>query len=602
MGMFSNFLENKEQDSSFPASYWPPIDTLYKYDVFLKQGQPSSFKSGEPFAYGGRKGILAIIGAGVAGLVSAYETARANSQLQVLLFEASRRIGGRAYSYHWEEPGDVLLELGAMRFPLTPLFQYYANIAGLTETTRFPDPGKTPYTEITYRNKTLPWYEGCPAPPPFAKLQKKWERISETFIDLLKNRQDNPQVATRNWQQLIHTYWNKSFYHMLSSAGFNAKELSIFGALGIGSGGFGALYPISALDIIRIVVNGYEHNQKLYIQGISKLTDWLFNELQKLPNVQILNKAVTALEQTPQGHILVRSQPAPDNPNAHLEAGIKSKSKNYTYNFSKTKADVFQADALIVAMSNRAAHRLNIEKFFSSKGKSYCDIGIRNTHNVASTKIGCWTNTKFYKDSTSIPQCILSDSYLTSLYCLDYTPHSNNGHGLVFLSYTWDDSAEQLQGIFNETCLHSKPPIASVIDRLLLELKNSVPQFYQPFVKNIQTASGKIDYDRFCYIQWLNQPYYYGAFKLCYPGQDKPNADLYFDFLKTDNFSPKNIFVAGDAFSLSGGWLTSTLETAVNVSCAALKFFGATVRCNSPLSIKKRFEYWPKPTKPSASP
>src|SRR5690606_6064072 len=71
---------------------------------------------------------VAIIGAGMAGLTAAHELARLGHQ--VTIFEASHRVGGRAWtarhdtgSYH---------ELGAMRFPKDhDHTRYYASLCGL---------------------------------------------------------------------------------------------------------------------------------------------------------------------------------------------------------------------------------------------------------------------------------------------------------------------------------------------------------------------------------------------------------------------------------------------------------------------------------------
>lgn len=95
---------------------------------------------------------------------------------------------------------------------------------------------------------------------------------------------------------MINTYWNKAFYEFLLVEGFTAAELVPFGALGIGSGGFRNLYFISALDMIRIIINGLEYEQQLYMDGISQLTDHLSKQCEALPNVLIsYNSPVIAI-------------------------------------------------------------------------------------------------------------------------------------------------------------------------------------------------------------------------------------------------------------------------------------------------------------------
>lgn len=240
-------------------------------------------------------------------------------------------------------------------------------------------------------------------------------------------------------------------------------------------------------------------------------------------------------------------------------------------------------------MSNRAMHNIGVDELFNSTSMSnFIDDGIRNLHNTSSTKIGCWTDTKFYQDSSIIPQNIQTDSFLRGLYCLDYTPNSSTGHGMVFLSYTWEDASIQLQGLLNQP---SSPPSKSLVDALLHQLSVHSPEFHAPFVNSISCA-GSIEYDRFKYIQWQEEPYHYGGFKLFYPGQDKIGSDCYFDFQKTH--SPANaLFLAGDSVSFSGGWVTSAIETAINAACGILQREGYKVRSKSPLTMQSHYNYWP---------
>src|SRR4051812_23567043 len=124
--------------------YWLPtsfIDTLYDYASFLNPTEPiASFPTTPPAAE------VAIIGAGAAGMVAAYELLRAG--IQPTIFEASDRIGGRHCSRHFQErsgkDSEVWAELGAMRVPLSnQVFWHYANQFG-AQTGTFPDPGTVP--------------------------------------------------------------------------------------------------------------------------------------------------------------------------------------------------------------------------------------------------------------------------------------------------------------------------------------------------------------------------------------------------------------------------------------------------------------------------
>lgn len=69
---------------------------------------------------------IAIIGAGASGLTAAYELSKVN--LDITVFEATERIGGRIYTYYFDDDKKLYGELGAMRFPRTHKYtMHYIN-------------------------------------------------------------------------------------------------------------------------------------------------------------------------------------------------------------------------------------------------------------------------------------------------------------------------------------------------------------------------------------------------------------------------------------------------------------------------------------------
>ena len=92
-------------------------------------------------------------------------------------------------------------------------------------------------------------------------------------------------------------------------------------------------------------------------------------------------------------------------------------------------------------------------------------------------------------------------------------------------------------------------------------------------------------------IDWENTPNIYGAFKLNYPGQEKPNQDGFFQF-PAEN---QGVFIAGDSISWAGGWLEGALPTGVNAACAAARYVGAEVMSGSPLEIPSDMFVYDKP-------
>ncbi len=85
----------------------------------------------------GRK--VLVVGAGIAGLVAAYELLKMG--LHPVVLEAGERIGGRLYSRVMGDPGaEVICELGAMRFPVSgkALFHYFDKVGMTAQSADFP--------------------------------------------------------------------------------------------------------------------------------------------------------------------------------------------------------------------------------------------------------------------------------------------------------------------------------------------------------------------------------------------------------------------------------------------------------------------------------
>ena len=81
---------------------------------------------------------VAIVGAGISGLIAAYELMRLG--LRPVVYEASQ-LGGRLRSQQFEgAPTGVIAELGGMRFPVSSTaFYHYIDLLGL-QTRPFPNP------------------------------------------------------------------------------------------------------------------------------------------------------------------------------------------------------------------------------------------------------------------------------------------------------------------------------------------------------------------------------------------------------------------------------------------------------------------------------
>ena len=132
-------------DGKKPITIFGP-DFPFAFDDWIEH--PSGLGSIPTGKHGAE---VAIVGAGMAGMVAAYELMKLG--LKPVVYEASK-MGGRLRSQAFEGTEGVIAELGGMRFPVSSTaFYHYVDKLGL-ETSPFPNP-LTPAsgsTVIVFRN------------------------------------------------------------------------------------------------------------------------------------------------------------------------------------------------------------------------------------------------------------------------------------------------------------------------------------------------------------------------------------------------------------------------------------------------------------------
>ena len=547
--------EESGEEFFFPAF----VDTLYNYYDFLKRVERdyiATFPHGFP-----EPEQVAIIGAGQAGLVAAFELMRAG--VTPVVYEASDRIGGRA----WSEPfagGNVFAEMGAMRFPRTAAFMHYLKKFDLQFGGQFPNPGEAPKTLLYYQNQPYIWKHGDSTPPgPFRQINEDWAHfvgnlgVQEIAADLMAGQYD---AVKPRWQQLINKYANTSFLYAVANGipKWGPPEFNAFGALGIGSGGFGSLYQVNFLELLRLLVNGLETEQQLLLSGISCLPDSFYTTRQHTADGY--EKSLQALEAiTPEAPVSrIEYRPGADKP-IRLHFGQASQ-------MNQANLEHRDFTAVIVATTTRSMQvmGMTLESPEQSAVDEEVKTSLRNLHLMNSSKMFIRTPTKFWLEDPRIPSNIQTDELPRGIYCLDYGSHTQNG--VVLISYTWGDDSTKLLGVRKEKRFEI--------------FKNTLATIAPQFAKHLAPVEGEI-----LNVDWQLKDYYYGAFKLQYPAQDANLRNAYFQFqsvLNADNDT--GLYLAGDSVSWAGGWTEGALHTGLNAACAVAKRLGGKVIDDSPLS------------------
>lgn len=544
-------------------AYVPPeprayIDTLFDYATFADALASSPIGK---LTGGQASSPIAIIGTGLAGLTAAYELLRAGAT-NITLFEASNRSGGRTYSavFNVSEP-EYIAELGAMRFPPTEFALFhYLNTFGIPVTGDFPDPGIVD-TTISYQGQTYSWVAGNPPPSIFDTVYAGWNAFvtngatvggvtlapPDTISDLLT--QGNLAAANAAWQTYIDVFENESFYSGLFKI-FNGPnppgntnwqhpaDYQLFGALGLGSGGFGPLYPLGFLELVRMIIDGLETDQQFVPGGIESLA--------------------TAFEQAsfngvPLGNLIKLSAPV-TGVSVDSGAGVVVLTVNgTTQKFARA----------IVATSHRSA-QISIGLAPGAPVSAQTYGALTELHSASSSKVIVMTKNKFWLTSPGLPANIQTDKLVRGVYFLDYSPGNPANPGVVILSYTWEDDSVKLLGLQDPQAL---------VTRLLQDVALINPNY----ASQIVPING--DYSTYVkVIAWENEPYQYGAFKFNFPGDDILTQGLYYNYLLVNNPSTDPyLYFAGESYSFHGGWTEGAITTGLNAATAVIKSLGGTL-------------------------
>jgi tryptophan 2-monooxygenase len=480
----------------------------------------------------------------------------------VTIFEASERVGGRIDSEVPIKNDAARFELGAMRVPPSErLFNYlWTEVFNLPRPAAFPDPGSVD-TKLVFQNEVYDWPAQKDPPSIFKNVHTAWVNFagSEEFTKIVKalGRRETFKDAQPLWQELVQRarglgpergYSSVSFFQGLVQAfvenyqkykcePWTARDFALFGALGIGSGGFGPLYQVNFAEIVRLVVNGLETSQQFYPAGLGSLTDRLANQVSS--------------------SILTRRRVVAVNHVGGLEHPVRVTAIDGSGQESR---ETF--DAVVIATTTRSM-QVDMDVTdppppnIPGAGRPIMPItgeqaaAVQQLHLMNSSKLFVLTDTKFWS-APGLPQNIQTDGLVRGLYCLDY-PDSR--FGVVLVSYTWGDDSTKYIAI--------KDPN----ERLDALLRTLAPYAkLKPFVAELQKHVLR-EHTRL--VDWQDERQYYGAFKLNYPGQDLLNQDLYTQFLSSES----GVYLAGDSVGWCGGWIEGALQTGMNAAAAIVQRF-----------------------------
>jgi lysine 2-monooxygenase len=477
---------------------------------------------------------IAIIGAGCAGLCAAWELMRIG--LHPIVYESGKnpdgtpRIGGRAYT--WRFPGDpkAFAELGAMRIPaIHKTVTWYMDQFNIDYRQPFPDPLVVP-TTLYFKKKKYYIPQGGSLPGPVKNANDAWKKFIDPLVEKMIRAWDNPELRHQQWQQFIEQFKNKSFFQVLCDHGLSREEINLFGSLGLGTGGFDSVFPISFLEIFRLIVCKWEIDQRLVKGGVSLIPEnfwektcqcrhWGKMSVKALNNGQPLGK-VTRIH-------------APGTPDEKIKI---------TDDSGTTRV----YDAAIITCSHRA-----LETGIKVSRNTFSDSiwsAIQNIHMTQSGKIFIRTRQAFWKNQPpeSNLTCTITDEAIRGTYLFDF---DDTKSGVICLSYTWEDSATKLHALDEQ-------------ERVKKSLKILKAIYGRDMISN-QVAEIKTYF-------WEHEKGYHGAFKLNYPGQYEDQKALFLQARPKSFESHNGVFLSGESTSWAGGWIEGALHSGLDAAMAVV--------------------------------
>lgn len=497
---------------------------------------------------------VAVIGAGLSGLVTAYELMKLG--LRPVVYEADR-IGGRLRTAAFPAAPGVVADLGGMRFPVSgKAFYHYVDLLGL-ETQDFPNPlaEATSSTVIELAGRKHYAEKPDELPPFFREVADAWKAAvndGAKFGDMQDAIRARDTARIKDlWNELLPLMDEQTFYGFIAAsesfkkAGFAHREA--FGQVGFGTGGWDTDFPNSILEILRVVYTDADDRHRLISGGAQRLPEALW---QHAPSDLVHWPAGTSLASlhsgSPRGAVGKISRDSDGNLRVRERWGREA----------SYPAVVTTCQSWLLSTRIHTEEALFPAELWTAMEKS---------HYMQSSKTFVMVDRPFWKDidpdtGREVLSMTLTDRLNRATYLLDNGPDQP---AVILLSYTWNDDALKW--------------LALDADERVELMLHSLEQIY-PGVDIAGHIVGQP-----ITVSWEADPNFMGAFKANLPGHYRYQQRLFTHF-KQDKLpeSQRGIFLAGDDVSFTAGWAEGAVTTGLNAVWGVVKHLGGSSAPGNP--------------------
>lgn len=496
---------------------------------------------------------VAVIGAGVAGIVAAYELMKLG--LRPVLYE-SGQLGGRLRSQAFEGTDGVIAELGGMRFPVSSTaFWRYVDRLGL-DSAPFPNP-LTPAagsTVIDVFGETFYAETLADLPPLFREVAEAYDAALEEgarFSDLKAAIRARDAARVKEiWNPIVAAWDERTFYDFVaSSTAFKRvpfRHREIFGQVGFGTGGWDSDFPNSMLEILRVNVTECDDNQRLIVGGVEQVPQGLWR------------RAPDRMAHWPRGTSLARLHGGATRPAARRLAREGARLA-ITDQWGRT--DVYDAviatcQSWLLTTAIDAEERLFSHEMW---------MALDRTRYMQSSKTFVLVDRPFWRDrdpatGRHVMSMTLTDRLTRGTYLFD---NGAGRPGVICLTYSWMSDALKMLPF----------PVERRVELALSALERIYPDL--PLRRHI--LGDPIT------VSWESDPNFLGAFKGALPGHYRYNHRMYRHFMQ-DDLPPdqRGLFLAGDDISFTPAWVEGAVQTALNAVWGVTRHLGGACAPDNP--------------------
>ena len=496
---------------------------------------------------------VAVVGAGVSGMVAAHELMKLG--LRPVVYEAGR-IGGRLRSEPFGDDPEIVAELGGMRFPRSAsTFYHYLNLLGL-ETRPFPNPlteaAGTTVIElggVRRRARTID-----DLPDEFRQMSAAWDEALESGAQAgairRAMRERDTDTLKSLWNPLVHAWDDRTFYDFIATTpafgrlGFTHREM--FGQVGFGTGGWDSDFRNTMLEILRVVLSDCDADQHWIVGGAERLPRGLWHLAVDGPH-------------WPPGTSL-----------ASLHAGVPRPGVTGIGRVDDTRiriTDVYGNTedfpcVLATCQSWLLTTAIDTDETLFSQPHW---MSLDRTSYMQSAKTFVMVDRPFWRDPDPLTggPCLsmtLTDRLTRGTYPIF---HGEDRPGVICLSYTWMADAMKMLPL----------PVERRVELALRALSRIYPDLDIRSHIVGQPIS----------ISWEDDPNFLGAFKGALPGHYRYNRRMFTHFVQKD-FEPaeRGIFIAGDDVSWTPGWAEGAVQTALNAVWGIVDHLGGRSPASNP--------------------